>query len=87
MLEFTNKFGGHGSRQGGSDRFGSGFMANGHGKSEQRYEELGYKHVAAVLSTSLAFLDVVSKSDEFARFWMDDKANGWLSEAGSLRLR
>lgn len=87
MLGFTNNLGDHSRRQGGSDRFGSGFMANGHGKSEQQYEELGYKHVAAVISTSLAFLDVVSKSDEFARFWMGDKANSWLGETGTLRFR
>lgn len=47
--------------------------------------DLGYKHVAAIFSTSTAFLDAVVKNDPFARAWLDDKANQWLGKAGVLR--
>lgn len=54
---------------------------------ERRNPDLGYKHVAAIFSASTAFLDAVVKNDEFARFWLDDKASNWLGKAGSLRIR
>ena len=68
--------GGPGGRH--NDRKGRG-MAND--------AELGYKQVAAVLSASTAFLDAVVKNDEFAQFWLKDKANKWLDRAGVLTTR
>lgn len=63
-----------------------GMMIGGPG-GERRNPDLGYKHVAAIFSASTAFLDAVVKNDEFARFWLDDKASNWLGKAGSLRIR
>lgn len=71
---------------------------NARGKSFAHYDEpgkklkydnaeLGYKQVAAVISTSNAFLDIISKNDEFAKFWIQDKANKWLDRAGTLNAR
>ncbi|MGZ4958130.1 MAG: hypothetical protein ACXV7J_02650 [Methylomonas sp.] len=48
---------------------------------------LGYKHVAAILSVSTAFLDAAMKDDASARLWLDEKAKHWLSKAGELKRR
>jgi hypothetical protein len=57
------------------------------GKAGRPQPDLGYKQVAAVASVTAAFLDATVKNDEFARFWLSDKAAGWLKQAGELRLR
>ena len=84
MLQSTNQYGGHGRNQDSGDSSGIfGGRANGGRKDP----DLGYKQVAAVASASSAFLDSVIKYDEFAQFWIKNKANKWLDRAGSLRLR
>lgn len=80
--------GGGRSRNGGRGMDGGGGMMGAFaGGGERRNPDLGYKHVAAISSASTAFLDAVIKNDEFARFWINDKANHWLDKAGSLRIR
>lgn len=73
---------GHARRANGSE------PGNGFGEDRvQKRVDLGYTQVAAVISTSTAFLDAVVNKDEFARFWMKDKANKWLDKAGTLKIR
>ncbi len=57
------------------------------GGRERRNAEQGYKQVAAVASVSSAYLDAVVKNDEFARFWLADKANVWLGNTGQVKQR
>lgn len=82
---FSNQFGGHGRNQQNSND--DGMLAWGSGNKEADKGERAYKQVAAVISTSLAFLDVVLKKDEFARFWLRENANIWLDKAGSIKVR
>ena len=62
-------------------------VRGGKGDSEKRNLELGYKQVAAVYSASTAFLDKVVKNDDFAQFWINDKAETWLDRVGQLKVR
>ena len=62
-------------------------MGSGKSNGDRKNADLGYKQVAAVFSISSAFLDTVIKNDEFAQFWINEKANGWLERAGSLKVR
>ncbi len=74
--------GGHGHGQNG------GGTGGGHkDEGEHKNADLGYKQVAAVFSATSAFLDKVLKNDEFAQFWIDEKANNWLDRAGVLKIR
>ena len=77
-----------GSRRSSAD---SSFMSRGVIDApfdrERPRPDLGYKHVAAVLSVSTAFLDLQSKHDEFAKSWLGDRANLWLGKAGSLKTK
>jgi hypothetical protein len=57
------------------------------GDRGRRNVEQSYKQVAAVASVSSAFLDAVVKNDEFARFWLADKSNAWLGNAGQIKQR
>jgi hypothetical protein len=79
--------GGNDGRSMGGGGIPGGNMTGGWLGGERRNPDLGYKHVAAIFSASTAFLDAVVKNDEFARFWLDDKATQWLGRAGSLRNR
>ncbi len=82
------QYGGQGGGEGGGRRgHGGGHGGGGRGKGEREEGERGYKQVAAVLSASAAFLDTVVKSDEFALYWLRDKAETWLDRAGKLKLR
>jgi hypothetical protein len=54
---------------------------------QERDRERRFKQVAAVISTSTAFLDDLCKNDEFARFWLDGQVNVWLNKFGSLKNR
>ncbi len=53
----------------------------------RKNETIGYKHVAAVMSVSSAFLDMLLKRDEFAQSWLSEKANPWLGRVGSLKSK
>lgn len=64
-----------------------GLIAGLIGERERRYAEQTYKQVAAVAAVSAAFLDAVVKNDEFARFWLADKASDWLGNAGQIKQR
>lgn len=64
-----------------------GLIAGLMGDRGRRNVEQSYKQVAAVASVSSAFLDAVVKNDEFARFWLADKAIGWLGNAGQIKQR
>ena len=90
-LHEQNNYGGNsGGRNGSGGRNNAGFANNNFNdpnKIKERNAELGYKQVAAVISTSNAFLDIITKNDEFARFWIMEKANKWLDRAGSISLR
>lgn len=87
----SQQYGGGGSGgQGGSGHHGGDkppFGGGGKGDSEKRNLELGYKQVAAVYSASTAFLDKVVKNDDFAQFWINDKAETWLDRVGQLKVR
>ncbi len=84
-LQSANQYGGgHGHSQGGN---GFGGLGGGKSNGERKNSDLGYKQVAAVFSTTTAFLDAVVKNDEFAQFWINDKANIWLDRAGLLKVR
>lgn len=73
--------GGAGGPPGGSSSwFGSS-------RSEEVRREQGYKHVAAVIGTTTAFLDMIVKNDAFAQAWLQEKANPWLGRSGSLKTR
>ncbi|MCK9608466.1 MAG: hypothetical protein M0R33_18660 [Methylomonas sp.] len=85
LNEFSNQFGGHGRNQQNSND--EGMLAWGSGNKEADKGERAYKQVAAVISTTLAFLDVVFKKDEFARFWLRENANIWLDKTGSIKVR
>ena len=84
---FANQYGANG----GQDRRGRGGNGDMPGRqkagNERKNGELGYKQVAALFSATTAFLDTVVKNDEFAKFWISDKANKWLDRAGSLHIR
>jgi hypothetical protein len=64
-----------------------GLIAGLMGDRGRRNIEQSYKQVAAVASVSSAFLDAVVKNDEFARFWLADKSNAWLGNAGQIKQR
>ncbi|WP_347987522.1 hypothetical protein [Methylomonas sp. AM2-LC] len=83
LLQLSNQYGA-GGNHGHDGGFPGGFMDD---KSKERDAGLAYKQVAAVLSTSSAFLDLVVKNDQFAQYWMQDKAIKWLDKAGSLSVR
>jgi hypothetical protein len=95
----TNQFPGSSQQYGGGGSGGQGGSGRGHsngnsnngghtkGDGEKKSQELGYKQVAAVYSASTAFLDKVVKNDEFAQFWIDDKASNWLDRIGALKIR
>jgi len=55
--------------------------------AERQREVLGYKQVAAILSVSTAFFDLLSKQDPSARLWLRDNANSWLGTAGVLKYK
>ncbi|MDD4914513.1 MAG: hypothetical protein PHW13_05675 [Methylococcales bacterium] len=78
----SQQYGGNGGGHGGGHGGGKG-----KGDGGQMHQELGYKQVAAVYSASTAFLDKVTKSDEFGQFWIDDKASIWLDRAGVMKIR
>lgn len=84
---FANQYGSNGAQ----DRRGRGGYGEMPGRpkagNERKNAELGYKQVAALFSITTAFLDTVVKNDEFAKFWISDKANKWLDKAGSLHIR
>ena len=61
----------------------SGFF----GKHKAGFQDLGYKNVAAIASVSAAFMDLQAKNDEFARFWLAEKANHWLRPVADLKVR
>ena len=61
----------------------SGFLA----KHMGGFQELGYKNVAAIASVSAAFMDLQAKNDDFARFWLSEKANHWLRPVAELKVR
>jgi hypothetical protein len=86
LLELTNQYGGanSGRRHGGNSE---GLFGGSKDGGERKNSDLGYKQVAAVYSISAAFLDAVVKNDEFAKFWIKDKAGDWLDRAGSLKIR
>jgi hypothetical protein len=77
--------GGSGQHSRGQNNPGNNSKTNDN--AEQKRQELGYKQVAAVYSSSTAFLDKLLKNDEFAQFWIADKANTWLDRAGILKSR
>jgi hypothetical protein len=85
LLDLSNHYGGSGGRRqaGNSDSFFGGPKQAG----KRDKSELGYKQVAAVYSISTAFLDAVVKNDDFAKFWLKDKARDWLNWAGELKVR
>jgi hypothetical protein len=86
QFQTTNQYGSGGGGRGHGGA-GVGNIPSGEGKDKGKDAELKYKQVAAVLSTSTAFLDIVTKNDEFALYWMQEKAHKWLDRAGSLDLR
>lgn len=77
--------GGSGHGHGGGRQGGPGM--GGDGEEGKTGRELGYKQVAAVFSASCAFLDQIVKGDDFAQFWLNDKANTWLDRAGVMKVR
>jgi hypothetical protein len=81
-LQLRNQYGG--GNHGYNGGFAGGLLGD---NSKEKDSELAYKQVAAVLSTSSAFLDLVVKNDQFAQYWMQDKAIKWLDRAGSLSAR
>lgn len=84
LLEMgRNQFGGHSRGGGPGGRFGNRMGDD----DNPKHAELAYQQVAAVISSSLAFLDAIVKKDEFSRFWLEDKANHWLDQSGTLKLR
>ncbi|MEY4210461.1 MAG: hypothetical protein RLZ92_841 [Pseudomonadota bacterium] len=64
-----------------------GLIAGLMGDRGRRNIEQSYKQVAAVASVSSAFMDAVVKNDEFARFWLADKAIAWLGNTAQIRQR
>lgn len=81
-LAYGSHSGGHGrNRSGGGERMG------GHRGMDTNSDELAIKHLAAVVSMSLAFLDTIVNHDEFAQLWIESKANDWLNKAGTVSLR
>lgn len=70
----------------GSDMY-SGDHYGLFGKPRANFQELGYKNVAAVASVSAAFMDLLAKNDEFARFWLTEKSNHWLRPVADLKVR
>jgi len=75
-----------GGRKGGGSSSGSsvGMSKLSHGGGRQHYEQ-DFKHIAAVLSVSGAFLDTVCKSDKLAQAWISGKANLWLKKSAELK--
>ena len=57
------------------------------GKHKAGFQELSYKNVAAIASVSAAFMDLQAKNDDFARFWLTEKANHWLRPVADLKVR
>jgi len=49
--------------------------------------EQDFKHIAAVLSISTAFLDSVTKSDKAAQLWITEDANQWLTKSVHLKIK
>ena len=56
-------------------------------KNRAHFPELGYKNVAAIASVTAAFMDLQVKNDEFARFWLTEKAGHWLRPVADLKVR
>lgn len=73
-------------RMSASDLY-AGDTAGLFGKTRAHFPELGYKNVAAVASVSAAFMDLQVKNDEFARFWITQKADHWLRPVAELKVR
>jgi hypothetical protein len=86
--ELTNQYGG-GSGGGGRHQGGNsnGLFGGSKDSGKRENSDLGYKQVAAVYSITSAFLDAVVKNDDFAKFWLKDKASNWLERAGVLKSR
>ena len=86
--ELTSQYGG-GSGGGGHHQGGSsnGIFGGSKDGGKRENSELGYKQVAAVYSITSAFLDAVVKNDDFAKFWLKEKASNWLERAGMLKSR
>ncbi len=86
--ELSNQYGG--GSGGGGHRQGSnsnGWFGGSKDGGKRENSDLGYKQVAAVYSVTSAFLDAVVKNDDFAKFWLKDKASNWLERAGVLKNR
>jgi len=84
LQEFgSNQLGDH-SRAGGPGIHAGPHFRDG---GNPRQAEMIYKQLAAIISSSLAFLDATVKKDEFSRFWLQEKANPWLERAGILKSR
>jgi hypothetical protein len=75
----------YGGQSGGRGRRGDG--GGGEDKKHGVRDDLSYKQIAAVMSATTAFLDMTIKNDEFAGYWIKDKAGKWLDRAGSLQMR
>lgn len=62
---------------------------DGIGRSGSRLqdEDMDYKHIAAILSTSVAFLDSAVKADSFAHVWLTGKKAKWLDKTATLKNR
>ncbi|MFZ2171805.1 MAG: hypothetical protein WAW61_19465 [Methylococcaceae bacterium] len=87
MPRFGSRFQGGGGMGGGSAGGppGGGMGRPPHGG--QQDAEQDFKHIAAVLSISTAFLDSVCKSDKFAQFWIAKKAKTWLNKSVALKIK
>lgn len=65
----------------------SGQMSGIFSKNRTDYQALAYKNVAIIASVSAAFMDLQVKNDDFARFWLSQKAEHWLKPLAELKSR
>jgi hypothetical protein len=75
----------NGSSVGSSSLFSDGKDKSSHGSRQKSEQE--FKHIAAVFSISTAFMDSVSKSDQFAKSWLSSKAGLWLKKSASFKIK
>lgn len=80
------RFGGGGGEHGRRPENGGTESGPGDGGGFVAKKE-SYQAIADMYSVSTAFLEWVSKSDRFARVWLQDFAQEWLGKSATLKIK
>jgi hypothetical protein len=83
---FSNNYGGNDRNASYGSNAAKEMISKVRGESKS-IDDQDYVQVAAVYSTSIAFLDHICKNDDVARSWLSNKANLWLDKSATLKMK